>query len=328
MRRVARRILPLILTAGFFLLVFQRVPYQRLLTALGDADYVRFLAFMIPNAIIYIAWDTFVLTVAIRWFHGPVRYLALLPVRAASYVFAVFNTNAGRGALAVFVARVTRCPILQVGSTVIFLLLTEYIHLVAWATLGMLSIGPEVTESLLWVPPVVAACWLLFFAYARAARYHESGGREEALWVRTGRWVTAPWRGGVLRTFRLAPPSRYGAIVLLRSPMFFCSLCLHYLAIPAFGFSIPFGHLLTFLPVVFMVAALPITVARLGTTQAAWILLFGGLAPVEQLLAFSLAAALTFSLTRALVGLILLPRAYSDLVAHPTDRGRHAVAVG
>jgi hypothetical protein len=71
MRGVARRILPLILTAGFFLLVFQRVPYQRLLTALGDADYARFLAFMIPNAIIYIAWDTLVLTVAIRWFHGP-----------------------------------------------------------------------------------------------------------------------------------------------------------------------------------------------------------------------------------------------------------------
>src|SRR4030095_17010431 len=127
MRRVARRILPLILTAGFCLLVFQRVPYQRLLTALGDADYVRFLAFMIPNAIIYIAWDTLVLTVAIRWFHGPVRYLALLPVRAASYVCAVFNTNSGRGALAVFAGRVLSRPILQVGSTVIFLLLTEYI---------------------------------------------------------------------------------------------------------------------------------------------------------------------------------------------------------
>jgi hypothetical protein len=144
-----------------------------------------------------------------------------------------------------------------------------------------------------------------------------------------GRWLTAPWRGALLRTFRLAPGRRYVEIVLLRAPMFFVSLCLYYFAAPAFGFSIPFGHMLTFLPVVFMVAALPITVARLGTTQAAWILLFGGLAPTERLLAFSLATALTFALTRALVGVILLPLAYRDLVEppHAPEPERHAAVV-
>src|SRR5687768_1549306 len=69
-QRLLRRFVPLVLTAGFFYLVFQRIPYQRLLAALGDADYVRFLALMIPNTIIYVAWDTLVLTVAVRWFHG------------------------------------------------------------------------------------------------------------------------------------------------------------------------------------------------------------------------------------------------------------------
>jgi hypothetical protein len=330
MRRVVRRLLPLLVTALFFFLVFQRVPYQRLLAALSDANYVRFLALMVPNALIYIAWDTLVLKVAIQWFHRPIPYVTLLPIRAASYVFAVFNTNAGRGALAIFAGRVLSRPILQVGSTVIFLLLTEYIHLLAWATVGILSIGPDVTHSLLWLPPLVAAGWLMFFAYARASAYYESPDPPPTTWSRIGRLVTAPWRGSLLRTFRLAPARRYVQTVLLRAPMFFASLCFHYFAIPAFGFEIPFGHLLTFLPVVFMVATLPITVARLGTTQAAWILLFGRMAPVERLLAFSLAAALTFSITRALVGLILLPRAYSDLVERPgTARpDRPAVAVG
>ena len=72
----------------------------------------------------------------------------------------------------------------------------------------------------------------------------------------------------------------------------------------------------------------PITVARLGTTQAAWILLFGRFAPAERLLAFSLATALTFALTRALVGVILLPLAYRDLVEprRAPESKRHAAA--
>lgn len=329
-RRVLQRIPALILTTGFFYLVLQRIPYPRLLSALAEADYVRFLAFMIPNAIIYIAWDTVILMVAVRWFHGAVRYRDLLPVRAASYIVSVFNTNAGRGALAVFVGRLLNRPFLQIGSTVVFLVLAEYTHLVAWATLGIVTFGPELTRPLLWVPPTVAGFWLLFFAYARAARFYEAQPSTPSATVRIGRWLTAPWRGGLLRTFRLAPPRRYVEIVLLRAPMFFVSLCLYYFAVPAFGFSIPFGHMMTFLPVVFMVAALPVTVARVGTTQAAWLLLFGSIAPADRLLAFSLAAALTFSLTRALIGIVLLPLAYRDLVQRPqgSEPESHAVAVG
>lgn len=316
---VTRRVLPLLLTAGFFYVVFRRIPYERLLAALGEADYARFLVFMIPNTVVYVAWDTLVLAVAVRWFHGPVRYRDLLPVRAASYIVSVLNTNAGRGALAVFVGRLLGRPFLQIGSTVIFLLLTEYTHLVAWATLGIVAFGSELTQPLLWVPPAVAGFWLLFFAYARAGRAYapETPGGETAAASRLGRWLTAPWRGALLRTFRLAPPRRYVGIALLRAPMFFVSLCLHYLAAPAFGITIPFGHMLTFLPVVFMVAALPVTVARVGTTQAAWLVLFGGIVPPDRLLAFSLATGLTFALTRALVGVFLLPFAYRDLMEPP-----------
>src|SRR6185503_19123700 len=232
MRRAARRLVPLLITAGFFYVVLRRIPYQRLLAALGEADYVRFLALMIPNTIIYVAWDTFVLATAVRWFHGPVRYRDLLPVRAASYIVAVFNTNVGRGALAVFVGRLLNRPFLQIGSTVIFLVLTEYTHLVAWATIGILVFGSELTQPLLWVPPTVAGFWLLFFAYARAGRSDDVEATQVSP-LRRG--LTAPWRGALLRTFRLAPPRRYVQTVLLRSPLFFVSVCLHYFAAPAFG---------------------------------------------------------------------------------------------
>ena len=110
--------------------------------------------------------------------------------------------------------------------------------------------------------------------------------------------------------------------------MFAVALCAHYYAAHAFGIYIPFGRMLTFLPVIFMAAALPVTVAHLGTTQAAWIFFFGQYAPAPRLLAFSLAAHLCFASTRALLGLLWLPVAYGDLmsaagrpVGYSTDRG-------
>jgi hypothetical protein len=300
-------------TAVVLFVIFRRIPIPRLMTALRQADYPLFFGAMVPNTIFYFLWDTLVLTVAVRWFHRPVLYRELLPARAASYVVAFFNTNVGRGALAVYLSRRLGSPFLQLGSTIIFLVFTEYLHLVAWATIGILQIRSEVPRELVWVPAGVALLWLVVFLYARPGEVAPSI-----------RWLFAPRNWALMRTFRLAPARRYGQIVLLRAPMFFVSLCLHALAARAFGLQIPFGHLLAFLPVIFMVAALPITVARLGTTQAAWLFFFSPYADPPRLLAFSLAAHLTFVVTRSLIGLAFLPRAYTDLFRHEPLAKPHA----
>jgi hypothetical protein len=309
-RGVLNRVIAVLVTLAIFALIFRRIPVSKLATALHDADYAHFLVLMIPNTVFYFLWDTLVLTVVIRWFHGGVPYRDLLPVRAASYVVGFFNTNAGRGALAAYLSRRLNAPFLQLGSTVIFLVLTEYTQLVLWAMLGIIGFRAEVTTSLVLVSVTVAIFWLVFMLYARL---HVRPGR--AL-----RWVLAPREWSLFRTFRLATLERYAQIVLLRAPMFFVSLCLHYYAAHAFGIHIPFGQMLTFLPVIFMVAALPVTVAHLGTTQAAWIFFFGQYASVPRLLAFSLAAHLVFTSTRALLGLLWLPAAYVDLVTARSQR--------
>ncbi|MBI3262117.1 MAG: flippase-like domain-containing protein [Acidobacteria bacterium] len=295
-RILARRGVAIAITCGIFAILIRRVPLDRLANVLATADYPAFLVLMLPNTVFYFCWDTLVLSVAMSWFHGPVAYSDLLPVRASSYVVAFFNTNAGRGALAAYLSRRLGAPFLQIGGTVLFLVLTEYTHLVAWATVGILMVRQQVRTELAWAPPMVAVFWLVFFV----SRHWLSGAMRE--------WT-------LLRTFRMAPPSRYVQIVLLRAPMFFVSLWVHYLAARSFGIEIPFGPMLAFLPVIFMLAALPITVAHLGTTQAAWIFFFGGYAPAEKLLAFSLAAHLTFTTTRTLLGLAFLPRAWADLIS-------------
>lgn len=289
MKRILHPAASVALTAGIFALILRRVPFAALGAALHEADYPRFLALMIPNALFYFAWDTLVLAVVIGWFHGAVPYTRLLPVRAASYVVGFFNTNLGRGAMAAYLSRRLHAPFLELGSTVLFLVLTEYTQLVAWAMLGLLGFRADVSNSLVAVAGGVAAFWLIV------------------------RWLIAPRPWPISRTFRLASASRYVQVVLLRAPLFFVSLCLHYYAARAFGIEIPFSQMLTFLPVIFMLAALPVTVAHLGTTQAAWIFFFSRYAPAPRLLAFSLAAHLVFSFTRAMLGLAWLPAAYFDL---------------
>ena len=288
---IVHRVGSVLVTAAIFALILRRVPFAAVEAALRDANLPWILALMIANTVFYFAWDTLVLAVAVRWFHGPVPYRELLPVRAVSYVVGFFNTNLGRGALAAYLTRRLHAPFLELGSTVLFLVLTEYTQLVLWAMLGLLGLRAEVSRSLLAVAAGVAMLWLFV------------------------RWLLAPRAWSIARTFRLATPRRYATIVLLRAPMFFVSLVLHYQAAHAFGFHIPFGHLLTFLPVIFMVAALPVTVAHLGSTQAAWIFFFSQYAPAPQLLAFSLAAHLVFAFTRAALGVIWLPVAYGDLLA-------------
>jgi uncharacterized membrane protein YbhN (UPF0104 family) len=290
MPRIARHLLSIVLTVAIFALIVRRVPIAAVGAALRDADRARFLALMIPNTVFYFAWDTLVLAVAVRWFHGPVSYRELLPVRAASYVVGFFNTNLGRGAMAAYLTRRLRAPFLELSSTVLFLVLTEYTQLVLWAMLGLLAFRADVSRSLFAVAGAVAVFWLIV------------------------RWLLAPRGWSISRTFRLATAERYGAIVLLRAPMFVVSLAAHYYAAAAFGIHVPFAQMLTFLPVIFMVAALPVTVAHLGSTQAAWIFFFAQYAPPSQLLAFSLAAHLVFTLTRAILGLAWLPVAYGDLV--------------
>jgi hypothetical protein len=292
-----------LLTLAIFVLIARRIPAAALMAAFREVDYVVFLAWMVPNTVFYFCWDTLVLTIVVRWFHADVTFGEILPVRAASYVVGFFNTNAGRGAVAAYLWRRLDASFLELTSTVIFLVLTEYTQLVLWAMLGILAFRSDLTPRLLVVAGSVAGFWVLFFAYTKL--HVTPAGLV--------RWLLAPRSWPLFRSFRLATGGRYAKIVLIRAPMFAVSLVAHYYAAHAFGIHIPFGRMLTFLPVIFMAAALPVTLAHLGTTQAAWIFFFGQYAPAPRLLAFSLAAHLTFALTRALIGLAWLPVAYADL---------------
>ena len=178
----ARPIVAAALTIGIFALILRRVPFPALTAALQDADYRTFLALMIPNTLFYFAWDTLVLDrrdplvsrrgAVSRSPAGPRRL-----VRGRLLQHQSRTRRAGR----LPVADALRAPFLELGSTVIFLVLTEYTQLVLWSMLGLIGFRAEVSRGLLGVAAAVA-----IFLDPRPRRFSRR----------------ASW--SIVRTFRLA----------------------------------------------------------------------------------------------------------------------------
>ena len=151
-----------------------------------------------------------------------------------------------------------------------------------------------------------AAAWLGLAVLVGLCAQARGNDRVRA-WIGTGRL------GSVVRTFVAARPRDYAIVLAIKAPSFLASLLAQFLALSLYGISIPFVKLVLFLPLVFLAAALPIAVAHLGTSQAAWLLFFSANAPPPKILAYSLAAHFTFMFGNGLIGLFFLPRASREL---------------
>ncbi len=128
-------------------------------------------------------------------------------------------------------------------------------------------------------------------------------------------WVEQGRAGAIARTFIAARPLDYAAVLAIKAPTFLASAVAHYFALSIYGVSIPVLRLILFLPLVFLAGALPISVAHLGTSQAAWLLFFAGSASPAKLVAYSLVAQFTYMFCNAVIGLFFVPRASRELTA-------------
>jgi hypothetical protein len=237
----------------------------------------------------------------------------VLPVRAAAYILALLNPSLGHGAVAVALHRREGLPWLEVASSLLFLTVLEVCHLALYAALGLFGFHPHLTAAFIPVYLVLGGGLGLGLLCVR------QGIDPLALGLtRLGRWWTGnpayctSWQllhSGLLRTFRQAQWHHYGLTLLYKAPNFLLAVVVHYLALHLFGVPVPFIRLLGLLPIVFLVASLPVTVAHLGTSQAAWLYFFSAYGNPSQLLAYSLVAHVTFMVLNGVIGVCFLRRA-------------------
>jgi hypothetical protein len=304
-----KKIAPYLVTLLIFALIFWRIPISRVGAALENVPIVKFFCVFLPFSLVYWVIDSFCLTWVVRRFNAPLRFRDIMPIRASMYLLALINTNLGQGGVAWYLHRQASIPFLEVLSSILFIALMEVYQLFLFSTVGILfyrsaSTGPSKIVGVMRVAYVVAALLLVaviaLFAEARRSD-------------RVRAWIGASRFGTIAQTFLAAQPRDYAIVIAIKAPSFLLSLLTQYLALWLFGITIPFVKLMLFVPLVFLAAALPIGVAHLGTSQAAWLLFFSANAPEAKILAYSLAAHFTFMFCNALIGLPFIPRAIVEV---------------
>jgi hypothetical protein len=306
-----RKTLPYFGTLLIFALIFWRIPIAQAGAALAQAPVLKFFAVFLPFCAFYWTIDSVCLTWVVRRFNAPLRLRDIMPIRASMYLLALINSNLGQGGVVWYLHRKTRVPFLELLSSILFIAVVEVYQLFLFSTLGVIfyrSTSPSQLEMVRVLRIAYVIAWLLlaaviaFFAQARLSS-------------RIRVWITAGRLGPIAGTFLAARPLDYAIVLGIKAPAFVLSMLTQYCALSLFSIAIPFVQLMLFLPLVFLAAALPISVAHLGTSQAAWLLFFSGTAPDAKILAYSLAAHFTFMFCNGLIGLFYLPRASRELTA-------------
>ena len=307
------RLLPWVITLAIFVFIFRRVPVPELLEALQQASLLPYLALMAPYSMIYSLVDSFVLTQAITWFNKPVRYSRILSVRAAAYILSLLNPGLGQGGTAFYVHRREGVPFFEMAGSIVFLVVIEFGQLALYAAIGIFIVQPELSAVFAPFYLIFVAAFAVSLAYIRhglgpLARVVQALSRLTGREIDLARLARRP-AAHILRALQIAGVRHYLLALLYKAPNFFLAILVHYLAVQQFGMQIPFLALLAFLPVVFLAASLPITVAHLGTSQAAWLFFFSAYGAEARLLAYSLVAHFTFMMLNSLIGLCFLKQA-------------------
>src|SRR5262245_30886648 len=84
---------PVALTVVIFLIIFWRIPFGAFWQAMSRAQLLPFRVLVGSFSLCSFLLGSFVLSKLFRWFHGPLPYCALLPVRAVTYLLSIINTQ-------------------------------------------------------------------------------------------------------------------------------------------------------------------------------------------------------------------------------------------
>ncbi|HWK53309.1 MAG TPA: hypothetical protein VNR18_02995, partial [Hyphomicrobiales bacterium] len=265
-------------------------------TVFANVQWLPWLLLMVLYSAFYFLIDTLVVSRALVWFIGPVRYRDLLPIRGSAYVISLFNEQVGKGAMAWYLNRRDGVPGWETGSVMLFMMFCEPFYLLFWATLGYFFTSSALPPVFSLIPyialgaAVFLALWLLYF---RGVLLPRSGLRERRL----------------LHAFRHARLKHYLLFLLLRSPALLMAVFVYSTALHLFGVEASFLELLGLLPVIFFAAAVPTPMRAAAITL--WVVLFPD--NEGQMAAFGFVQHNFFILFNALIGLLFLRRAQREL---------------
>lgn len=279
-------------------LLFERVRWTTLAAALERGPYLLLAAYVLFEILIGLPVDAYATRAALAGAGVRRGFRELLLARGASYILGVLSYFAGQGGVGVYLAR-KGVRAAQATGAVLFLMVTNGLVLVWIAAAGLLLDPPDLgsPERTLSLQILVLVTLMGTLAYLAVLRLRPAFLTRHA--------ALAP-------LFQAGIPGHLRAAAA-RLPHMLLLAVLHWGAFRVWGIPVPFVRGVSLMPIVLLVAAVPITPSGLGTTQALQVLFFSPYAPEAgqaareaSVLAFSLAHQVFSLLGMALVGLLCL----------------------
>ena len=265
-RSILFRVVTWLLAGGCFYLVYVRTEaaaqreglnaIEYLVNFFQEADWLLWLALMVPYSIFFFLVDSHATWRAIRWFNVPdIKLTNILPIRASAYILSLVNEQVGKGAMSLYLLRRHDVPGWKALSTMIMLGIVEIYQLLLFSAIGVAIYFELVKEASVSLPlpeimlSVFAVAFLYFpfhLAYFRGYIFKSSALREKSL----------------LHSLRQAELKHYLLILLCKAPNLLGAVVVYTLALSLFSVDVSFGQMLAFLPVIFLAAALPLPTLR------------------------------------------------------------------
>ena len=291
-----RRWAPWVVAAVILGYIFATVPRADLAAAFERVSLWRLGILVATYAVALLLADALAMWIAFRQAitDHRVTYGAAVRMRGASYLLALVNYGAGQGGIVYFLHQYHGVKISR-GASAVLLASGALILVIALAVgAGLLGGAVPNRPELRFVAVAVVAALPTYLALI-AARPNFLASRA---------FLTPLFDAGIGGTLRVAGARVVHVSVLIAG---------HWMAMHLFGIHVPAAAALAQLPVVFLVAAIPISPSGLGTTQAAAITLFAPYASGAELpareaavLAYSLSFQFAGTAAVAAIGLVCL----------------------
>ncbi len=301
----ARRALPWLVALALMTLLVDRIGGEAIADAFAQADVTYLILATLGCTVVNFSLDAYSLSRAISWFNAPITFAQLAPVKASAYLVGIVNYNVASGGIALWVARRCRVPFLEAASTMLFVNVVDALLLTGLMTLGI----PVLREPVGTAVQTIAVVAVLGFVAQYA--FWQYGDRIAPL--------SRIWGWPIFASFRKARLPTYCKLALMRLAFLLVFIGNYWFAVQAFHLEIPAQQIIAAVPVISFVGVVPVTVAGLGTVQAATIYLFVEFAPEASLLALSLAVTAVMTVLRALLGLPFFASVSGELLHRPDD---------
>lgn len=303
----ACHVLPWIITGLIFYYIFRRVPFREIWTSFGLVRlhlFIPLVLFMFPFFFII---DSVAHNMVFNWFNCRTDFREVLYARGATYILNLLNFFVGQGGMAVWLSRKKKVGLKEATSSVIFLMTLDFATLMFFSTVGVVFFLEDIRltdffsfsdEGTLIRFCLITSVVLLLFIF---------------IWIRKPdtRLARVLFRGPWV-VFDRTTPRHFGIIFMLKVGIFIIDMVGYWLGLKTFGVDIPFILVFTYLPLIFLIGAIPITVLHLGTTQAAWLWFFRDYISEPVILAYTLLMSFSYIVIRMTVGLIFLSRVYRE----------------